>query len=62
MLVSHLLPPLFSFAYCHDAIAGLKNAFRLLVSKVRRECGVDDNYNNAPAFSNEAILPENIIV
>jgi hypothetical protein len=41
---------------------GFKNAFRLLVAEVRRNCGLVDDFNNAPSASRQPVLPEEIVV
>ena len=41
---------------------GLKNAFRLLVSDVRKSCGVNTTFNNAPSMSLEEVPLENVVV
>jgi hypothetical protein len=41
---------------------GFKNAFRLLVAEVRRDCGLSDDYNNAPASSYQPVSADSIVV
>jgi hypothetical protein len=41
---------------------GFKNAFRLLVAEVRRDCVLSDDYNNAPASSYQPVSADSIVV